>query len=138
MKAPVLAVLLLAALGACRSTGETETPATPSPVSREVQLAPGESARVDGLTIAFEGVSADSRCPTDVTCIWEGDAVVVVRASEPSRDASALELHTAGRFPREATYGRYTVRLTALTPQPRESAPVPAEQYRATLQVVTQ
>jgi hypothetical protein len=138
MRAPVLAAVLLASLSACRSSRETDAPTSPSPLSREVQLAPGESARVDGLTIAFEGVPADSRCPADVQCIWEGDAVVVVRASESSRESSALELHTAGRFPREGTYGRYTVRLVSLAPQPRDGAPVPQPQYRATLLVLAQ
>ena len=132
----LLAVIAVASLAACRSASEADAPSAPgTPVAREVQLAPGESARVDALTVRFDGVSADSRCPVDVTCVWEGDAVVVIDASAPARDREALELHTAGRFPREAVYGRYRVRLVSLAPQPREGQPVPASQYRATLLV---
>ena len=146
--AAVLSVFVVAvSLGtSCRSNGERpDGPAVPSapapqsgPVSREVVLAPGESSRVDGLNVKFEGVSADSRCPIGVQCFWEGDAVVVVSVSEPSRAGSNLELHTSGKFPREGRYGRYRVRLVSLVPQPREGEGVPAGEYRATLQVSAQ
>ena len=135
----VAAALVTFALAACRTAGENDTPSTPgTPTSREVRLAPGESAQVDALRITFEGVSADSRCPIDVQCFWEGDAVVVVKASEPSREAAALELHTAGRFPREGTYGRYRVRLVSLAPQPREGEAVAPGDYRALLVVASE
>jgi hypothetical protein len=132
-------VVALAGAAACRTAGDADAPSAPgAPASREVQLAPGESVRVDALRVRFEGVSGDSRCPLDVQCVWEGDAVVVVTASEPSRPGAALELHTAGRFPREAVYGRYRVRLVSLAPQPREGVAVPDGQYRATLLIVAE
>jgi hypothetical protein len=134
-----LTLLALAGGLACRSNGERPDvalgPQTASLATREVVLSPGESRRVDGLTVKFEGVSADSRCPIGVQCFWEGDAVVRISVSEPSREGAALELHTAGRFPREGTYGRYRVRLVSLVPQPREGEPVAADRYRATLQI---
>jgi hypothetical protein len=144
LSAATAAFVMAASLGAaCRSNGERpDGPAVPSvpapqsgPVSREVVLGAGESSRVDGLTVKFEGVSGDSRCPIGVQCFWEGDATVTVTVSEPSRAAANLELHTSGKFPREGTYGRYRVRLVSLVPQPREGEGVPAGEYRATLQV---
>jgi hypothetical protein len=136
-------VMAASAAAACRSNGDRpDGPAVPSapapqtgPLSREVVLRPGESSKVDGLTVTFVGVSADSRCPIGVQCFWEGDAVVTVSVSETSRAASNLELHTSGKFPREGSYGRYRVRLVSLVPQPREGEGVPAGEYRATLQV---
>ena len=131
----------LAASSACRSNGERpDVPSAPqnAPLSREVELAPGESAQVEGLSVKFEGVSADSRCPVGVQCFWEGDAVVVVTLNAPARAGAALELHTAGRFPREATFGHYRVKLVSLVPQPREGEPVPAGDYRATLLVAAE
>ena len=131
--------LALAAVlaGACRSNGERpDVPSGPgTPATRELELGVGESASAHGLTVKFEGVSEDSRCPIGVQCFWEGDAVVRLSVSEPSRQGAALELHTAGRFPREGTYGRYRVRLVGLVPQPKEGEGVPAGQYRATVQV---
>ena len=137
--ARALAVVLALGAASCRTAGDGDAPSAPgAPGMGEVQLAPGESARVDGLRVRFEGVTGDSRCPVDVQCVWEGDAVVVVTAVETSGDQAALELHTAGRFPRAATYGRYRVRLVALSPQPRQGQSVPAGQYRATLRITAE
>jgi hypothetical protein len=126
------AVALLAALAGHVACG-TEGPSDPSAL--EVVLAPGESSHVQGLALRFEGVSADSRCPLGVTCIWEGDAVVIVTASQPPAAGSALELHTSGRFPQEGAHGPYRIELLLLAPQPREGEPVAPGLYRVTLRV---
>lgn len=125
----------LAALVVLASCGTSPAAARPVSLGEPFTLAPGETAQVEGagLTVTFESVSADSRCPMDVTCVWEGDAVVLVSA----RPATAVprELHTSGRFTTEAEVGEYRVRLVALTPVPRQGAsPAPGE-YRATVVV---
>ena len=125
--------LALAGAGGCRSNGErSDGPSTPSS-PQQVQIALGQSQRVGALSVRFDEVSGDSRCPVGVQCVWEGDAVVVLTVSEPARSGAALELHTAGRFPREGTYGRYRVQLVSLEPQPRADEPVRRDLYRATL-----
>jgi hypothetical protein len=133
--AGIALVLAVAGAAACRSNGERpDGPSAPTS-PQEVQLTLGQSQRVGGLTVRFDEVSADSRCPLGVQCVWEGDAAVLLTVSEPSRSGAALELHTAGRFPREGTYGRYRVRLVSLEPQPRAGGPVRPDLYRATLLV---
>lgn len=125
-------VLALAGAAACRSNGErTDGPSAPTS-PQEVQLTVGQSRRVGGLTVRFDEVSADSRCPLDVQCVWEGDAAVLLTVTAPARSGT-LELHTAGRFPREGMYEGYRVRLVSLEPQPRASEPVRPDLYRATL-----
>ena len=132
-----IALVAVLAGAACRSNGERpDVPSSPqTPATRDLELAVGESATANGLTVKFDGVSSDSRCPIGVQCFWEGDAAVLFSVSEPARASAALELHTAGRFPREGTYGRYRLRLVSLVPQPRQDEPVAAGQYRATVQV---
>jgi hypothetical protein len=132
--AGIALVLGLAGAAACRSHGERpDGPSAPTS-PQEVQLTVGQSQRVGGLTVRFDEVSADSRCPLGVQCVWEGDAAVLLTVSATAR-SGALELHTAGRFPREGTYEGYRVRLVALEPQPRAGEPVRPELYRATLLV---
>src|SRR5688572_2065956 len=70
------------------------------------------------LSVTFEEVKADSRCPLDVSCVWEGDATVVLWVKKSGSDGVSLELHTSSRFSAEATYGGYRVRLQELKPQP--------------------
>jgi hypothetical protein len=108
-------------------------------LDEEFELAPAQTAIVGdtGLSLAFERVRSDSRCAVDVQCVWEGDGVVAVTASQPGHDTATLELHTttSGGGQLEARYGDFLVKLTALSPQPRSTERIRAEDYRATLRV---
>jgi hypothetical protein len=117
------------------------SPTAPKNVSldEDFVLAPSQIAQVGdtGLSLAFERVSSDSRCGVDVNCVWEGDAVAMVTASQPGRDTAALELHTttSGGGQLEARYGDFLIKLAALSPQPRSTERIRPEDYRATLRV---
>ncbi len=129
---PSLAALLL--LASCSTS-----PSAPRAVSlaERFTLAPGQAAEVEGtgVRVTFQGVNADSRCPADVTCVWEGDAVVVVSVRSAAAEAVRHELHTAGRYPSELEAGDYRLRLVDLAPALRATAsPAPGD-YRATLLV---
>lgn len=91
----------------------------------------------DGLTLRFEGVSDDSRCPVDVVCITAGDARVALRAQAPSQDVRTLELIVLGGGGSQATEyaGRFMVQVTKLEPAPMSTTPIPPNAYRATLVV---
>src|SRR5262245_20681798 len=54
----------------------------------------GESTRIDEVevTLTFQKVSSDSRCPKDVTCIQAGEAVVVLSIETGAGGRSVLEL----------------------------------------------
>jgi hypothetical protein len=100
-------------------------------------LRPGQAATVEGqgLEVTFDSVAEDSRCPVDVTCVWEGDATVKVSLVQPPREKQAVELHTAGSLPRKVTYGDFEVELRELAPRPRSTSSIPPDEYRATLAV---
>jgi len=124
-------------LAACASG--SSGPGTPTPaVNEEFTLAPGQTAGIDGtnLRLTFEGVTEDSRCPVDVTCIWEGDAVVILKVKVEA-DEVTREVHTQGGAERSRTApaGSYVVSLLRLDPAPRSSEPIEASAYRATLRV---
>jgi hypothetical protein len=94
-----------------------------------------ETRALDGgkLSVTFEAVKGDSRCAIDVTCIWEGDATVILRLKETGRDGESMELHTSSRFATDASYGNYRVKLQDLKPQPRSTSPIDQKAYTATL-----
>src|SRR5688572_21066014 len=83
-------------LAACASAGDGVTSPAPA-LNEEFTLSPGQTTSVEGTNVrlTFERVSEDSRCPVDVTCIWEGDAVVVLKVKLEA-DEATCELHTQG------------------------------------------
>lgn len=126
------ACLALAALAtAC------DSPANPDavPLGREFELAPGASAQALGLRVTFEGVASDSRCPIDVTCVWEGDALVSLSLGVKGDASVRADLHTGGGLAREAEHAGYRVRLATLLPAPRSDVPIAPSDYRARLVV---
>ena len=124
-------------LAACASTAGTPTSPAPA-LNEEFTLSPGETATVSGanVRVTFDQVSEDSRCPTDVNCIWEGDAVVVLKVKVEAQEATR-EVHTQGGAsrPRTAPAGDYVVTLVRLDPVPRSTGAIEASAYRATLVV---
>lgn len=129
----VMAVgLVLAACG-----NKVSTPAGDKiPLGREFTLAPGQSAVVDDdLRLTLKSVTDDSRCPVDVTCVWEGDAKVSVEVITPAPRAEH-DLHTSARDGREAKHGAYRITLVKLEPAPRSTATISPGDYRATFVVV--
>jgi hypothetical protein len=131
----VLVSVALAISAGCRDGGPT---APRVPLGREFTLATGQSVALEGgrLTIAFDRVESDSRCPEDVVCVWEGDAAITLAVRQGSGAQAKYSLHTSGRLgPREITHGSYQVQFVRLDPlQPRLGG-VPPTAYRATLLV---
>lgn len=129
---PSLAALLL--LASCSTS-----PSAPRAVSldQSFTLAPGQTAQVGNtsLRVTFESVSADSRCPVDATCVWEGDAAVIVSVQSAGSARAQHELHTSRRYAMEVEARDHRLRLVDLAPAPRAAAsPAPGD-YRATLLV---
>ncbi len=106
---------------------------------QEFQLRNTETATVgsEGLTLRFDRVTTDARCPVGHPCESDGDAVVEVTLHESPRDAATFELHTDPNLRTEAAYLRYRVKLVRLDPRPIGEQPVPLPQYTGTFVVST-
>lgn len=69
----------------------------------------------EDLSVGFDSVLSDSRCPPKVQCIWAGDATVAVSLAKPATGPrTVVELHTNPQFPRSAEYAGYHVELKSL------------------------
>ena len=99
-------------------------------------ITPTRSVEITGsLTLTFNRVTSDSRCPTDVVCITAGDAVVSVSLAD-SASRVERELHTVGDLS-QAKFSSYTIRLVELTPYPRSTRAIDPRDYTATLQITS-
>jgi hypothetical protein len=103
------------------------------PLDEPFTLGVGEKAAVSGagLTVEFNRVSGDSRCPADALCIQGGDAIVHIRMS--TGFGADYELHTADSARASANHGAYRISLVELTPYPFSASPISPNDYRATL-----
>ena len=118
MRTCVSLVALLALLAACSR-------ATSSPVEvipgQTTQLQERQSVRVSNSSVLVQFVGAnDSRCPSDVVCVWAGEAAIALWFSGAGTErADTLRL---GMKPTATTYGGYQFEATDLQPYPKSQA----------------
>ena len=86
----------------------------------------------EGLSIRFESVPMDCRCPADVLCIWAGYASMVLKANELNHEAD-ITLSTATLAEQTASFFSYTVELVELTPYPISDQQTDPTAYKAVL-----
>jgi hypothetical protein len=110
-------------------------PAGLPPEGVSVVLAIGASTRVTEttLTVKFESVVADSRCPTGTNCVWAGDAAVKIQISAPETAPETAVLHTNLGTARPAVHDGWRIKLIDVTPVPKADGPPRPEDYRITL-----
>jgi hypothetical protein len=120
-------VLLLAG---CANTADVK-----ARLGEEIPLHVGQSVVVTGedVKIRFVEVSEDSRCPKDVTCVWEGRVVAVVEVTSGSSPRQ-LELIQPGltEEPAEETHQEYQLTFK-VEPYPEEGQELAADDYTLVL-----
>ena len=65
-------------------------------LEQEFKLKIGESAEMprEGLKIEFDSVTEDSRCPKGVTCVWAGNAKILLKVKKDAAKPANVELNT--------------------------------------------
>jgi hypothetical protein len=108
---------------------------SPVGVGDQFVLTPGQSATIAeaNLSVRFLGVPTDSRCPSDVVCIWPGDATVLLEVAPLNGDSKTDSLHTAVGYPQSIRLAEIELQLVSLEPYPRTSAAIPRGGYVVTL-----
>jgi hypothetical protein len=86
----------------------------------ELTLSMGQEVSVEGtpLRLVFTRVVEDSRCPVDVVCVWEGNAVVEVGIAVGTGPTFPLQLNSSLE-PRTATWQGLRLTYQELLPMPR-------------------
>jgi hypothetical protein len=117
------------ALAACGRDGSAAALNTP------IQLAPGQSAVFDAadLQIQLVGIDSDSRCPSDVTCVWAGEVVVRLALRKDSRTRE-VAIKGNENLPVEG----FAVSVLEVLPPRSSSQPIAPADYRVTLKVTQQ
>ena len=106
-------------------------------LGQEFSLALGQSAVIRGenLEITFEEVIGDSRCPSDVQCVWEGRATYLIQIADGSASYK-LTLSEPGLSDEggSETYRDYQI-VSHLEPYPISGKEISKGEYRLLLTV---
>jgi hypothetical protein len=130
MRTAGLALWLAAGPAACDSSAPTK-PET-FEAGQEFTLAPGGVgvARDGSFDVRFASVAEDSRCPSDVTCVWAGEVTLRVALKAGSEEAER-EVKEG----ESTTFGGREIAVVRVRPQPVSSKKIADDEYRATFRV---
>ena len=98
-------------------------------------LAVGQSALIDGedLAIKFIDVVADSRCPSDVVCIWQGEVACLVEVTYSDTDQQMVLTYPGlTQEPSESQFGSYQFTFS-VEPYPEAGKEIGKSEYRLNL-----
>lgn len=131
------------ALGALVASLGCQKPAPP-PVQFELgRLFPllvgqtGESSQVQGFTIKFDKIAADSRCPKGVECITAGKADVVLTLTKSGESKTiTLPFILPNGTENVTDFNGHTVRIMGVAPIKFKDKEIEPEEYSVVLNVI--
>lgn len=96
MKTSVLKLILfsfLLALVSCKTTNQSSNSQNPNTnfldFGEPIQIRLGEQFYFeDKLEFTFQSVQSDSRCPKGVKCVWQGNAEIILKITNPEKNTS--------------------------------------------------
>jgi hypothetical protein len=86
------------------------------------------------LSVRFSSVQNESRCPTGVQCVWEGNAAISIEVSKKRKKSAQAILNTNTAIqPNELAYKKYRIKLIGLNPYPKIDEKIEAKDYEAVM-----
>ena len=133
------AAIAILTAGACASSQLPTDPVvySQSEAADSVKVRVAQTIVVEGIRVRFNNVESDSRCASDVVCVWAGDALakfVVEQNCECDSPEFELKLHTTLEPKSGSAYG-FRVELLKLDPYPKTTAPIRKDAYEAWLRI---
>lgn len=137
MKRTILILLCLTIIFSCTAGCSAKPPGQiEAELDTEFVLPISGEAVIKGenLLIKFPEVTADSRCPRNVECIWAGEAsyTLIISQGDNSEQIDITEPGADGLV--SYTWYDYELR-TSLEPYPQDPGDIEAEDYRLRMSV---
>ena len=85
-----------------------------------VKIPLGETVHFENASVKFIKVLEDSRCPKDVTCVWAGQAKLLVEVTETGKNPVQMELLFGGRQKKNilCSMNGYNLKGISVSPYP--------------------
>ena len=105
-------------------------------LDRAFDLEVGESATLEAqsLTVRFDSVTSDSRCPKDVSCFVAGEAVTLLELTYSGKSSMVTFRVPPGDGDTQDHEG-WSIAIVALEPQTNSRRRIPKDDYVATILV---
>mgnify|MGYP001279890688 CR=1 FL=1 len=128
------AVSLITLLAACGGATQPEPSLDVGSLPATVTLKVGQGRTVAGVVVRFAEVKADSRCPADVTCVWQGNAELglVVGPKVGGGPPHAIVLNTGVEPHSGDALG---LRFTVVNLSPEPASTTPTQGYQAEIRI---
>jgi hypothetical protein len=94
----------------------------------EAGLLPGQQLELEEFSVEFLGVTSDSRCPEQVTCIWPGEAKILLGISENGQYYER-EVVIMGKRLVLTLIGDLEIQVLQLSPYPETATGIAPEAY---------
>ena len=95
-----------------------------------------DTATIDSeLTIALLGIEEDSRCPIDVTCVWEGSLKAEINLVKDQKNLGNHVIPLTVKDPEAQTFDGYFIKIVQAEPYPLSSTPISPSEYMVTFLV---
>lgn len=106
------------------------------PLDTPFILGVGEKATVDSdLQITVLNIEEDSRCPIDVTCIWEGRVRAEINLMKGQKNLGNHVIPSVIEDANTQVFDGYFIRITEVEPYPTSSTPIMPSEYQITFLV---
>ena len=92
------------------------------------------SLESDTIKVKFLNVTSDSRCPTDVTCVWEGEAKIVVNILKDGQDLGDFNL-TSRAVQNNQAFDGHQIKITKIDPSPTSDKRISLSDYVVTFTI---
>ena len=132
----VIACLTAVFLIACEKNVNPSSACIGLSDSTVVELKYGQKKNLcdnDSSCISFTKLVTDSRCPSDVVCVWAGTAIIELGTCDIEGGAIELEIYKPVEY--SINDQKYYIELTALSPYPSVAHPTNVNDYKATITI---
>jgi hypothetical protein len=127
----LILVIPLILLAGC-SSGASEANGSQQPLNQEFTLQIGQSVAITGedLSIKFDAITEDSRCPSGVVCVWAGRVTIqlIVTTEATPRVLLVSETGSTGDYTR-IKYDQYQFDFR-IEPYPEAGQSIDPSDYR--------
>lgn len=139
----VIGLVVLSGVLFVVSTAKTEAPTIPvdeTPTTtddgrvrapEDITLKVGGIGDAAGLSLTFNSVVSDSRCPVDVQCVWAGTVSAnVTLESESEKTTLDIAMNESA-----VIFAGYAISIVSVLPATKSDTPIESSDYRITFHV---